>query len=57
MKGWGGGGDGNEEGIEGVDMGCGLKGVGVGVGIKYYYQLSAVTLFYLHLSCCISINT
>ena len=28
-------GDGQEEGIEGVDLGCGLKRVGVQVGIKH----------------------
>ena len=27
--------DGYEEGIEGVDLGCGLRRVGVQVGIKY----------------------
>ena len=29
------GSDGNEEGIKGVDLGCGLRRVGVRVGMKY----------------------
>ena len=35
-------GDGHEEGIEGVDLGCGLKRVGVQVGIKHLNQTATL---------------
>ena len=43
MEGWGAMDNGHEEGIKGVDLGCGLRWVGVWVGMKYSNQTAPLS--------------